>query len=233
MKCERCGGDLGNKIIRINGVTLCENCAREVTREQPMLFNPAFPILDELSGAFMGTGLDFANTRITCPKCGSTLKDIETTKKVGCIECYNTFNETILKFILKRQGNSEYRGRAPGETIEIETGSDNEESESEAREETPKKAKASSETRRRTAAGTGKKETKKDAKPDAEQAPAPDKEEDSEEKKLEKIAKLNKADLGMMDDDALKDAMKLAVECEDYILAARLRDELAGRKGDK
>ena len=28
MKCERCGKELTNRIYKINGVTLCENCAR-------------------------------------------------------------------------------------------------------------------------------------------------------------------------------------------------------------
>jgi hypothetical protein len=44
------------------------------------------------------------------------------------------------------------------------------------------------------------------------------------------FAKLEKADLGMLSDEDLQTAIKLAAENEDYILASKLRDELKGRK---
>ena len=36
---------------------------------------------------------DFGNSTLTCPKCGMTLREFENEGRVGCIECYNTFNE--------------------------------------------------------------------------------------------------------------------------------------------
>ena len=44
--------------------------------------------------------------------------------------------------------------------------------------------------------------------------------------------KLLKADLGMVDDDDLHEAMLQAAAAEDYVFAAKLRDELKSRKGD-
>ncbi len=232
MRCEKCGALLGNRLIKINGVLLCENCAREVTRDQQLLFNSAFPILDELTGGFMNGGLDFANTRITCSKCGSTLRDIEASGKVGCIDCYNTFNETILKFLLKRQGNSEYRGRSPGEEILIETAGNEEDDPVAGNKDEVNAAEKTSSARR-----TAKKKAEDKPEEKTEKVSAKKTEKASDTKagasREDRIAKLNKADLGMLDDKALEDGMKLAVECEDYALAARLRDELKSRKGDK
>lgn len=215
MKCQRCGADLENKFIKINGVLMCENCAREATRDLNSALSSAFPMLDELSGGLFGAGLDldFANTRISCSKCGSTLRDIEKTGRVGCIECYNTFNETILKFILKRQGNSKYKGRNPGEAINLDELLDGEsDDEAKAQEAKPKKT-----TVKKTSKPEEKKVEQKESKTDKE----------------DKLAKLSKADLGMLSDSDLNEGMKLAVEKEDYALAARFRDELKGRKGDK
>ena len=127
MRCSRCGTQIGNSFVRINGVLLCENCARElrvddVIRRQNAFFEQAFPSLGEIPGVFaQGSELDFANAKIRCPRCGTTLKDVESGGQLGCIECYNTFNESIMKHILKRQGSSEYLGRKPAEQTDIVT----------------------------------------------------------------------------------------------------------------
>ena len=217
MRCERCGAPIVNKFIRVNGVLLCEKCARDFNVEDPFrgsmatLLNQPFSVLGEITNALMtgGNELDFANanTKIRCPKCGTTLKDVETNGTVGCIECYNTFNETILKDILKRQGAGDYRGRKPGETAEIKTVSEKPEGEVKAKKAAPK-----------TSAST------------AENAPA--KKAPEKKDKTDILEKIKKADLGTIDDSDLEEAMKLAAKNEDYDLAARLRDELKSRKGE-
>lgn len=210
MRCERCGGPIdGNRIIRINGVTICERCARELRVDTTLMneasfLGQAFPMLDELTNAFMSAGpdLEFANTKIRCPKCGMTLRDVETTGQVGCIECYNVFNETVLKRILKSQGNSEYKGRTPGEGVDLKL---------------PEKGPA----------GPG--EEKKPGPKPAPKAPKAPK----EPTKKDLLERIKKADLGMISDSDLEEAMKLAAEKEDYDLAARFRDELKSRKEGK
>ena len=216
MRWERRGAPiLGNKIIRYNGILLCEKCARDLRVEDQFrasaadLFNQPFTILGELSNAIMtgGNELDFANanTQIRCPRCKTTLRDVETNGTVGCIECYNTFNETILKDILKRQGSSEYKGRKPGTRADIQ----------ELKDASPKPK-----------APVAAKETDSPAaEPEKKEAPKPS-------TKADLLEKIKKADLGTVSDDDLQEAMMLAAKNEDYDLAVRLRDELKSRKGD-
>ncbi|SEW31288.1 Protein-arginine kinase activator protein McsA [Ruminococcaceae bacterium KH2T8] len=218
MRCERCGGPINsNKIIRLNGVLLCEKCARDLNVEDPFrgsvasMLNQPFSVLGELTNAIMtgGNDLDFANanTKIRCPKCGTTLRDVETNGTVGCIECYNTFNETILKDILKRQGSSDYKGRQPADPAKIDD------------------IKIDT----RISEGAAR---KKPAEPVSEKKtePAPAKKEKAD--KTEILEKIKKADLGTVSDEDLEEAMKLAAKNEDYDLAVRLRDELKSRKGE-
>ena len=103
MRCERCGKELTNRIIKINGVTYCENCARLMGYDRflkdpsDLLGNPFSP-LDQIASSLMQMSeLDFGNSTLTCPKCGMTLREFENEGRVGCIECYNTFNDNNRK----------------------------------------------------------------------------------------------------------------------------------------
>ena len=126
MRCERCGKELTNRIIKINGVTYCENCARLMGYDRflkdpaDFLGNP-FSQLDEIASSLMQMNeLDFGNSTLTCPKCGMTLREFETEGRVGCIECYNTFNDNIVREMFKQQGNSEYAGRLPAQSADTD-----------------------------------------------------------------------------------------------------------------
>ena len=210
MRCSRCGSQIGNSYVRFNGVLLCDSCARdlkidEVFRRQNALFDQAFPMLDEFPGVFSsGSDLDFANAKIRCPRCGTTLRELESGGQLGCIECYNTFNESITKNILKLQGSSEYMGRKPAQASEIEA------SEAPVQDAEPEK----------------KTEPKAAAKPAAKA------EAKAEAKTEDILAKVKDADLSELTDKEIEDAMKKAAEVEDYALAVKLRDELKSRKGE-
>lgn len=52
------------------------------------------------------------------------------------------------------------------------------------------------------------------------------------DKIVDKLQKYEHCDLGMLSDEELKEAIKIAVEAEDYLQAARFRDELKGREGN-
>lgn len=206
MRCSRCGAQIGNSYVRFNGVLLCEDCARElkvdeVFRRQNLLFDQAFPMLGDFPGVFSsGSDLDFANAKIRCPRCGTTLRELESGGQLGCIECYNTFNESILKDILKRQGSSEYMGRKPGEAANIKVSAKTEAAPSDDKQET------------------------------AEAAPSKEEAKQPETKQEDILEKVKDADLSGFTDLELEDAMKKAAAAEDYALAVKLRDELKSRK---
>ena len=134
MRCSRCGRQIpNNNFTRINGAYFCNDCAADMGFS---FFNMNFSSLDGLQQALKAMdGLDFANNAVECSTCGTTLKDFETTGKLGCISCFNTFNNEIARRMLKLYGSDEYAGRLPGEPIDYEYDS---EPGSPAAEEAPK-----------------------------------------------------------------------------------------------
>ncbi|MCR5617591.1 MAG: hypothetical protein K6F83_04820 [Clostridiales bacterium] len=210
MRCDKCGKPIGNHLIRINGMTLCEDCAREMGINEAALASSAFRLLDNELTSFlppiMREQLEFSPTRsqIKCPKCGTSLKEFETSGNLGCIECYNTFNEAIMRLLMRLQANTHYRGRAPGILSEPIT--------------------ASREMKEVDVDEIGSKAESEEA-----QAPSHEKESPSDENRLLKFAN---ADIGMLTNQDLKEAIRLAVASEEYLLAAKFRDELNGREGE-
>jgi len=219
-RCKRCGAELTNKIIKINGVMYCENCARAMGYDR-FLDNPAelmgsaFSPMDELAANFMKLAdLDFGSSTVTCPKCGMKLRDYENKGMLGCIECYNAFNDYVVKEMFRQQGESEYAGRMPGkfvasEDIEKAMLTDGKENKGEENKAPASDSKSASAVK--NAGGT----------------PAADTANTEQDNKL---AKLEKADIGMLSDAELEDGIRLATASEKYQLAIKFRDELKGRK---
>ena len=218
MRCERCGVELTNKIIKINDVPYCENCARimgygKFLRSPEEMLGSAFSPFDEIASSIMQMNeLDFGNSALSCPKCGMSLREFERKGRLGCIECYNTFNDYIVKEMFKQQGESTYGGRMPAQTAELTNAGKN--IPAEAKSGSSEKVPANEE-----AADAGKPEET-----------AAEESGDIKALALERLSKLEKADLGMLSDEDLQTAIKLAADNEDYILASKLRDELKGRK---
>ena len=181
-------------------------------RDPAELMGNPFAPLDQIATSLMQMNeLDFGNSTLTCPKCGMTLREFENDSRVGCIECYNTFNDNIVREMFKQQGNTEYIGRMPAQSADTETET----------EEIPQI---------RNTTGNDS----KTAKPEAAETKETEKAEPVPEKKTEKgaltLEQLMKADLGMLSDEDLEKGIKVAADAEEYKLASRLRDELKGRK---
>ena len=217
MRCERCGKELTNRIIKINGVTYCENCARLMGYDRflkdpaDFLGNP-FSQLDEIASSLMQMNeLDFGNSTLTCPKCGMTLREFETEGRVGCIECYNTFNNNIVREMFKQQGNSEYAGRLPAQSADTDA---------ETSDVPQAKKKAAAPKTIEMEISDKAEEPVKETKAPAAKA----------SKGGLTLDQLMKADLGMLSDEDLEKGIKVAAEAEEYKLASKLRDELKGRK---
>ena len=216
MRCERCGKELTNRIIKINGVTYCENCARimgygKFLRSPEEMLGSAFSPFDEIASSLMQMNeLDFGNSTLTCPKCGMTLREFETEGRVGCIECYNTFNNNIVREMFKQQGNSEYAGRLPAQSADTDAETS----------DVPQTKKAA-------APKTIEMEIPEKTEEPVKETKAPDAKSGKGGLTLDQLMK---ADLGMLSDEDLEKGIKVAAEAEEYKLASRLRDELKGRK---
>lgn len=215
MRCENCGGVIGNKITQINGVTICEKCAKSLGIDIPTRMT-GFADFNALANAFMATGtdLDFTTSKLSCPRCGTKHREFEMNNRVGCIECYNFFNNLIVKTNLRLQGSSEYRGRKPGQKSDILVDID-------AGDVADEQTNTSDNPFVQPLRMSNDSEEKVEEKKEEEKKP---------ETKKSIYEKLMKADLGMVSDDDLEQAMKQAAEAEDYAFAAKLRDELKSRK---
>ncbi len=228
MKCSRCGKTIGGRLYEINGAILCEDCASAIGADK-MLDGMRNEALRMFGGDIAATMLPLMNeiefspsrTQIKCPKCGQTLRDIETDAMLGCIECYNTFNETIMKSLMRSQANTQYKGRKPGQDADFiaKLIDDSTEAVSDVNNEIKNEVQDDSTTASNVA------NIKADAKPTESISSAK-----TSTVATTKLDKLLNADLGMLSENDLKEAIKLCVEKENYIAATKFRDELKSRE---
>jgi len=100
-----------DQVIKLH---LCERCAAEkgVETTASLGKTPVGTFLASMgkgpeSGAALPAGIDPSGA---CPTCGATLSDFRETGRLGCAECYRTF-ETALRDLLRRlHGSSRHLG---------------------------------------------------------------------------------------------------------------------------
>jgi protein arginine kinase activator len=51
-----------------------------------------------------------------CTRCGFTYDDFKKTQRLGCPDCYNTFQVQINKILRKIHGSIKHAGKTPGKT---------------------------------------------------------------------------------------------------------------------
>jgi protein arginine kinase activator len=121
MRCEHCHER--EAIIHLTQIQnaqvttlhLCEPCAAEKGIETGTP-SGKFPLQDFLAslGKAGGEPAD-AEAGLACPSCGATLRDFRQTGRLGCGECYRTF-ETPLRDLLRRlHGSARHVGEAYGQ----------------------------------------------------------------------------------------------------------------------
>jgi len=100
---------------------LCEKCAKE-TENLNLNFGgdlklpEAFAFQNILSGL-----MDYINqapqpnnkSELTCESCGTTYNEFRKNGILGCSECYENFNATLMPVIKRVQGNVEHIGKLP------------------------------------------------------------------------------------------------------------------------
>ena len=100
----------------INGVKkemhLCEECSRELGITDQMNFNMGLDFPSLFGGIFEDFPMLLNEVKdVTCKTCGLSFDDIVNNGRLGCPDCYETF-ESRLDPILKRlQGSNRHTGR--------------------------------------------------------------------------------------------------------------------------
>ncbi|MFA5537439.1 MAG: UvrB/UvrC motif-containing protein [Bacillota bacterium] len=127
MLCDHCKQNEANvhitKIINNDKTTvhLCEECARQYQQEMGNFLqsNFSFPkflgSLFEQAGFIPGDGPVIQKT-LACPKCGTTSREISQYGKLGCVECYDTFSQSLTPIIKGVHGRETHIGKVPHRT---------------------------------------------------------------------------------------------------------------------
>jgi protein arginine kinase activator len=105
---------------------LCERCAAEKGVESPASVQDN--TLVKFVGATVGKGtidpaLMPAGGRTSCPSCGATLQDFRQSGRLGCAECYRTWEGALRDILRKLHGatlhmGERYTGRESAEAAE-------------------------------------------------------------------------------------------------------------------
>lgn len=125
MLCDNCGKREANVRYseNINGVKremhLCEECSKKLGITNSIAMDFSMPLdFPSFFGSFLE---DFATPelmpmfkevkQIQCESCGFTFDDIVNTGRLGCPNCYNTFEEQMAPILKKIQGANQHIGR--------------------------------------------------------------------------------------------------------------------------
>lgn len=90
---------------------LCEDCAREKSVQMEQQFGLA----DLLAGlADFGKQVkDTEGVKVKCPNCGLGYEEFRKFGRLGCSECYTSFNEQLGALLKKIHGSSRHLGKSP------------------------------------------------------------------------------------------------------------------------
>lgn len=116
MLCEKCGKNHATTHIRsvVNGVVreknLCGYCAA-AEGYTGLNQNSLAGMLASMFGDVAEQGNVIKGAQ--CPVCGALFSDIAESGKMGCTECYKTFNSEILPYLKRVHGATKHVGKVP------------------------------------------------------------------------------------------------------------------------
>jgi protein arginine kinase activator len=226
MKCQRCKEreatvqimqQIGSK--KAQTFYLCEVCARELGITMPafpkigkMTSNP-FSAAGNVFQSSFGFGAEEVKTKQTerCDQCGLTFEEFRKSGYLGCTGCYEAFAHLMDPVFVRTQMGKKHMGRKLGHRSDKGIGDDKEKRSSTA------EAAAKIKNESGEAAGTSARKRKLTAREPAAAISAEESEEliALEKQHLENLLKEK------------KDALAKAVAAEEYMTAAKIRDEIA------
>ncbi len=122
MLCQECRTNEANiQIIKnIDGKQteefLCEQCAQE-KEELDFSFEPQFSLhklfSSMLNQDLLGSRESMLASRSQCPECGLSFAQFSQVGRLGCRECFNTFDENLKPLLRRIHASSEHNGKIP------------------------------------------------------------------------------------------------------------------------
>ncbi len=114
MLCDDCGEN--EAILHLTSIEnnqiksshLCESCANEKGLE-PGVGTGNVPLTDFL--AQMGKANDASGSSGPCPYCGLKLDDFKKTGRLGCSQCYVTFEPHLRSLLRRLHGGTQHVGK--------------------------------------------------------------------------------------------------------------------------
>ncbi|MBC7959444.1 MAG: UvrB/UvrC motif-containing protein [Vallitaleaceae bacterium] len=116
MMCDKCNERAANVVItqqvgeKYIKLYLCEKCSEET---EGLLKDDNDSFQQFLSGLINAKGTSLKNELLKCENCGMTLSAFRKSSKVGCTQCYKTFNNYFEPLIKRIHSNSEHTGKRP------------------------------------------------------------------------------------------------------------------------
>lgn len=118
MLCDKCGKNNATHFYKqtVNGksvsMNLCSECAKKVGGFSTISKDP-FGLSDLFSGLLFPNVQAAERQTVICKKCGKSFDDIMSDGKIGCSECYVTFESRLAPTIEKIHGNAVHSGKVP------------------------------------------------------------------------------------------------------------------------
>ncbi len=117
MKCHACGEREGvvslTHIIEgdVRTIALCAQCAAEkgIETAAALADTPLGGFLAALGESAAGAAEE-GGQGPTCPGCGASLRDFRDTGRVGCTECYRSFEAPLRELLRRLHGSTHHAG---------------------------------------------------------------------------------------------------------------------------
>ena len=113
MLCQNCKKEIAvvyvEQIINNNKVeiNLCENCAKNIG-----VMNFDMPVgINEFFSNFMTSST--GQREKICERCNTTYSDFKNTGKIGCSDCYDTFDDALEPLLKRIHGSNVHSGKIP------------------------------------------------------------------------------------------------------------------------
>ncbi len=119
MLCQNCNNATATTFIKrtINGVTkeyhLCQKCAMQLGVGAFNMFDT-----DDFFASLLSNST-ISKPKKVCKSCNSSYQDIVKKGRLGCPECYTTFEDELMPSIIKMQGRAIHNGKKPEKFVSV------------------------------------------------------------------------------------------------------------------